>query len=311
MLSRVADTIYWLARYMERTSGMLQVLRTNYISSQDEGRMISWAPLLQNYSLLEPDEIAAIEYDSRKVLEYLVVDKTNATSAYNYITQSRENARSIQDHITKEVWQCLNDYYHFVRKPETEHEIKTGDPVSAIDLLLKNNVVYTGIVENTMTRDEAFTYMNIGKLLERSIQTTDILRMKMQELSEHVHFSIEAPGLRYLLYSLFGFEIYLKTYKGKFNADNVLQLIVYNADFPHSILYCLDRIHRSHAKLKAESLSESYENLEFVIGKTRNNLKYSNIQAGNSEDLNRFLTDTRKELFEIAGAFSKHYFGIS
>src|SRR5688572_12009414 len=108
MLSRVADTIYWLARYMERTSSMLQVLRTNYIASQDPVNTFTWRPLIQLYGQLNPEEIDAIENNSRKVLEYMILDKSNPSSAYNNIVQSRENARCIQDHITKEVWQCIN-----------------------------------------------------------------------------------------------------------------------------------------------------------------------------------------------------------
>src|SRR4051812_40905567 len=122
MLSRVAETIFWLGRYMERTSGMLQVIRTNYISSQDSISDFSWKPVLQLYGELHAEEVEKIETNSPKVLEYLVLDRENGASAYNNIRQSRENARAIQDHITKEVWQCLNDFYHFIRDPQFEAE---------------------------------------------------------------------------------------------------------------------------------------------------------------------------------------------
>ncbi len=128
MLSRVAETIFWLGRYSERTNGMLQVLRTNYISSQDAINDFSWKPLLQTYGELSPEEVRAIETNSPKVLEYLILDRENGASVYNNVRQSRENARAIQDHITKEVWQCLNDFYHYIRDPQFEKQFEIRRP---------------------------------------------------------------------------------------------------------------------------------------------------------------------------------------
>jgi uncharacterized alpha-E superfamily protein len=309
MLSRVADTIYWLARYMERTNGILQALRTNYIASQDEIKEFSWRPLLITYSGLKGDEITDIERDSSKVLEYLIVDRTNGASAYNYIMQSRENARSIQDNITKEVWQCLNDFYHFIRNVDIERELKHGDPVSAIDQLIKQGLLFTGTVDNTMTRDEGFTYLNIGKFLERAVQTTDLIRMKMSEFNTDSKNMVEAPTMRYLLYSLFGYEMYIKTYKGNFTPENVLQLVVYNTHFPHSVLYCLERIYKYFERLNADSVQENYDQLDFLIGRTMNNIKYSNVNAHDPAMLNNFLHQTKNDLFDIGSSLSKLYFG--
>ena len=309
MLSRVADTIYWLGRYMERTNGMLQAIRTQYISSQDEANEFVWRPLLKIYGDLDEKETIAIEKNSPKVLEYMIFSPVNSASVYNNVMQSRENARSIQDHITKEVWQCLNDYYHFIRNEDLAKQIHFGDPISAIDLLITNGLLFTGTVDNTMTRGEGFTYLNIGKFLERAIHSADTTRIKMMKLSKTKHDAAEAADLRYLLYSLFGFEVYLKTYKGNFTTENVLELILYNADFPHSILYSLERLYKYFERLRSESLHESYEELEFLIGKTMNNIKYSNVHEGDLKNVDEFLFNTRMELFGIAAAFSKHYFG--
>ncbi len=184
MLSRVADTIYWMARYMERTTGMLQVLRTSYISSQDDIKDFNWRPLLTTYGgELTKQQIKEAEWDTASVFEYLILGKENISSAYNNILQSRENARAIQDHITKEVWQCLNNYYHFIREAEFENQLRTGDPVTAIDALIRHGLLFTGTVKNTMTRDDSYTYLHIGKFLERSILMTDILPIKNSSCS--------------------------------------------------------------------------------------------------------------------------------
>ena len=309
MLSRVADTIYWLGRYMERTNGMLQVILTQYISSQDEASDFMWRPLLKIYGELSEEEIKIIETSSPKALEYMIFSRTNSASAYNNVMFSRENARGIQDRITKEVWQCLNDYYHFIRNDDLRKEVSMADPVSTIDLLIRNGLLFTGTVDNTMTRGEGFTYINIGKFLERAVHSSDITRIKMNELFSKQQDAYEAPNLRYLLYSLFGFEVYLKTYKGNFTTKNVLDLILYNPDFPHSILYSLERLYKYFERLRPESLPENYDRLEFLIGKTMNNIKYSNVNESDIQTLDAFLFQTRLDLFEISAAFSKYYFG--
>ncbi len=311
MLSRVADSVFWLARYMERTNGMLRILRTNYISSQDEVKDFSWQTLLRNNSDATPEELATIGNNSIKVLEHLLLDKNNSASVFNNITRARENARAVQDHITKEVWQCLNDYYHLIRDKQIHFQVKQGDPVTALDSLVHQGMLYHGIVDVTMARGEGFNYLNIGKFLERGILSTDMLNIKLTELNYNLHQPVEVPALRYLLYSLSGYELYLKTHRGNFQADHVLQQVIYNDSFPHSVSYCLKQLFRYFERLETESLPESYKQLEFLIGRSMNSVKYSNINLADSEGLRRFLQHTRQELFGIAAAFNQYYFGNS
>jgi len=309
MLSRVADTIFWLGRYMERTSGMLQAIFTQYISSQDDPEENTWRPLLKIYGELTDPEIEAIENHSPKALDYMILNRSNQASAFNTITFSRENARGIQDHITKEVWQCLNDYYHLIRADHLHYELFYGDPVAPIDMLIKHGLLFTGTVDNTMTRGEGFNFIHIGKLIERAIHTTDVTRIKMNEIALRRHEGFEGAKLRYLLYSLFGFEVYLKIYKGNFTKRHTLDLILYNTDFPHSLLYSLERLFRYFTRLKNDSLPENFERLEYLIGKTMNHIKYSKVDESNSAELDLYLSQTRIDLFEISSTFGKHYFG--
>jgi len=311
MLSRVADSVFWMARYMERTNGTLRLLRTNYISSQDEVQDFSWQPLLRSYSDASVEEIQAIGNDSPKVLEHLLLDRNNGASVFNNITRARENARAVQDHITKEVWQCLNDYYHLIRDKNIHVQVKQGDPVTALDSLIYHGMLYHGTVDITMARGEGFNYLNIGKFLERAILSADMLNIKLTELNYNLQQPVEVPALRYLLYSLSGYELYLKTHRGNFQADHVLQQVLYNDNFPHSVSYCLKQLFRYFERLESESLPESYKQLEFLIGRAMNNVKYSSIRLSDSEGLLNFLYQTRQELFGIAAAFNQYYFGNS
>jgi uncharacterized alpha-E superfamily protein len=311
MLSRVAESVFWMARYMERTNGMLRLLRTNYISSQDEVKDFSWQPLLGTYSDASADIKKDLGNNSPKVLEHLLLDRSNGASVFNNITQARENARAVQDHITKEVWQCLNDYYHLIRNEKIQSQIKFGDPVSAVDSLINHGMLYHGTVDITMARGEAFNYLNIGKFLERGILSADMLHIKLTELNYNLQQKVDVPALRYLLYSLSGYELYLKTHRGNFQTDFVLDQIIYNENFPHSISYCLKQLLRYFERLETESLPESYKELEFLIGRAMNDVKYSDVKLSDSEGLKQFLKHTRSEFFEIAAAFNQYYFGNS
>src|SRR5277367_172029 len=135
MLSRVADSLFWMSRYIERTDGILRMLKINYASSQDNTNEFTWRPVLKIFSFLEDVEIAKIEKNSRAVLQFMVVDKDNPNSVVNMVTKSRENARSVQDHITKEVWQCLNEFYHLVREERLSELLQSEDPVTVLDSL--------------------------------------------------------------------------------------------------------------------------------------------------------------------------------
>jgi len=308
MLSRVAESIFWMARYMERTNRMLRMLHTKYISSQDEVTDFSWSSVLQTYSDKPEEEFRAIERNSPKVLEHLVIDRENINSVINNITRARENARSIQDHITKEVWQCLNEYYHLIREPQIQFNIRAGDPVTSLDALIRHGMLYNGTVDITMARGEAFNFLNIGRFLSRAIITIDLLLIKLREYNYELEKNTEDPGWRFLLYSLSGYELYLKTNRGTLHSDLVIKHVLYNTDFPHSLLYSMTRITRYIERLKTDSMPENYSRLEFHTGRCYNNIKYSSI-FNNADSLKQFLQQTRNDLFDIALLLNKFYFG--
>jgi uncharacterized alpha-E superfamily protein len=308
MLSRVAESIFWMARYMERTNRMLRMLHTKYISSQDEVTNFSWHSVLQTYSDRPEEAFKLIETNSPKVLEHLIIDRENSFSIINNITRARENARSVQDHITKEVWLCLNEYYHLIREADIEKNICSGDPITSLDLLIRHGMLYNGTVDITMAREQGFNFLNIGRFLSRAVITIDLLTIKLKEYDYDLEEHAEDPGWRFLLYSLSGYELYLKRNRGRIDAGLVIQHVLYNTDFPHSLLYSLNRLSRYFERLKPESKPENFAQLEFFIGRCSNNIKYSNL-TNNSKLLKEFLQQTRSEILEIASMFNKFYFG--
>lgn len=311
MLSRVASNLYWLSRYMERSDGILRILKINYASSQDAINDFSWRPVIRIYN--SPDEafIREIEYKSRDVLQYMIAGKENPNSIINIITLARENARSVQDHLTKDLWQCLNEYYHLVNDKRLIASLKKGDPVSVLDELIKQVMLYYGIGEVTMERGEARSFMNIGKYLERSIQSTDILDIKFNKATSDPDLLTGTTYLRYLLLSLGAYDLYLKTYRQGFDPENVLELVVLNNDFPRSVLYSVNNINRYFERLKQnKDIVESRE-LSFLIGRLQSTIKYSTVETITQQGLHTYLSQVKKDLYSIGNALNQNYFAYA
>ncbi|MEO5944334.1 MAG: alpha-E domain-containing protein [Ferruginibacter sp.] len=308
MLSRVADSLFWMSRYMERADGILRMLKINYASSQDDVQQFSWRPVLKIFTYLEEDKIDVLKKDTRGVLQYMVTDKENPNSVLNIVTQARENARSVQDHITKEMWQCLNDFYHNIREEKLVFLLKTEDPITILDILIKQGLVYVGTTDVTMARGEGNSFINIGKFLERAIQSTDILDVKFTGVNTKMEKAADATYWKYLLLSISGYELYLKTYRSGFEATNVVEQIVLSEQFPRSVVYSINQLHRYFERLKTDHNNPAYDHLNFVIGKLKSRIKFSTSKSIMQEGLHQYLFETRGGLVEIGTTLNNNYF---
>jgi uncharacterized alpha-E superfamily protein len=311
MLSRVAASFYWLSRYMERSDGMLRMLKINYASSQDTVQEFTWEPVIRIFAGLDDDASTKLENDSRAVLKYMVTGKTNSNSVLNIITLARENARGVQEHITKDLWQCLNEYYHTVKDSRLEKALQREDPIGILDILIKQVMLYYGTVEITMERGEGRSFMNIGKYLERAIQSVDILDTKFGSIDDNPDLLTDTTYWKHLLLSLGGYELYLKTYREGFEAENILEQVVLNNDFPRSVIYSVNNIHRYFERLKNDSNVDDFREMSFQIGRLQSRIKYSSVKSIREEGLHTFLTQIRSELYGIGNKLNEYYFAHS
>jgi uncharacterized alpha-E superfamily protein len=311
MLSRVADSLYWMGRYMERSDGILRMLKVNYAYSQDDIREFSWKPVLKLFTYMESEKAAAFEKNPRAILQYLVTDKENHNAVVNIVTRGRENARSVQDHITKELWQCLNDYYHTMKEDWLAQWLQKDDPITILDVLIKQGLLYYGTADITMSRGEGYSFMNIGKYLERAILSVDILSVRFTDPNYDINASTDSHYWKYLLLSISGYELYLKTYRTGFEAKNVIEQVVLNPNFPRSIIYSIVRLQRYFDRIKQANEVDGYDELEFMIGKLLSKVKYSRAEALIQQNLHKFLLEIKNELYAIANCLTRNYFAYT
>jgi len=228
----------------------------------------------------------------------------------NVITRARENARSVQDHITKELWQCLNDFYHTIRHDTLAHSLELEDPVTVLDALIKHATVYYGTIDVTMARGEGYTFINIGKFIERATQSVDILDVKFSDVDYDIS-AADTTYWKYLLMSISGYELYLKTYRSGFEARNVVEQVVLNRNFPRSAIYSVNQLLRYFERLKSERHAESFKKIEFMLGRLRSKVNYSTVDTILQQGLHEYLSEIKKELYEIGIALNQNYFAYT
>lgn len=311
MLSRVADSLYWMSRYMERTDSILRMLKTNHMSAQDDVDEFTWRPVLRIFSSMKEDQINQIEKDGRKVLYYMVLDRDNQNSIYNLVSLARENAKAGQDNITIELWQSLNEFYHIIRQEQLRYSLQSEDPVSVLDSLIKQCMLYFGILDITMFRGEGLSFINLGKYLERALQTADILDVKFSDLSYDLEKTADITYWRYLLLSVSGYALYLKRYRFGFEARNIVDQVLFNVDFPRSVYYSTNQLHRNFLRLKGDQNVEGYAKVDFLIGKLKSKLQYSNLQTISTIGLHAYLGEIRSDIYAVGSTLNQYYFAYS
>ncbi len=312
MLSRIADSLFWMTRYVERTDGILRMLKINFITSLDQTaeEAFSWKPVLKVFTLMPEEQIAAFSNNSDEVLMYMITSRDNHNSIRNIIARARENARGMQDHITKEAWECMNEFYHYVNSGEIDKAIENDEQVAVLCSLLDHCLLFYGVIEVTMPRGQGWNFMNLGKFIERAIQTVDILDVKFNDKHYDLDDSEEIPYYRNLLLSLSGYELYMKSYRVGLDGQNVVNMTLLNTQFPRSVLYCLIRLDRTIRGMSSENI-EATPKLQKLIGRLRSMVEYSDLESISEKGLHEFLSDVKTDLYGFGNALSRSYFAYN
>lgn len=309
MLSRIAESLFWMNRYVERAEGMLRMLKINFVTSLDknESYQYNWSPVLQIFTELNEREIDKIKDDTNAALIYMITEKNNPNSIRSIITKARENARGVQDHITKEVWESINEYYQKVSSKRIEELLESGEQLYTISSLIDQSLYFYGVSEVTMPRGEGWNFMNIGKFIERAIQTADILDIKFHDIEYDLNNPMDIPYWKNLLLSVSGYEYYMKTYHTGLQTQNVLDMIIMNTNFPRSILYSVKKISHIMEKIGHERTDGDLQ-LEKNIGRLRSRIEYSDLESISQIGLHQYLDEIIDDVFSFSNKLSKVYF---
>lgn len=313
MLSRVADAIYWLNRYIERADNYARFLDVNFNLSLDLPSKVKeqWEPLV----ITTGDRALFKElYDTpekNKVIYFLGFDDKNPNSIFNSIMFARENARFVRSEITKEIWQQINQLYYFVKEEKEKKRWTKKDPRIFFTEIKKGCQLLNGIIDTTLTRNEGWHFGKIGQLIERADKTSRVLDVKYHMLLpkiENIGSPFDLLQWTALLKSVSAYDMYRKKY-GKLNSINISEFLILDDSFPRSILYCLDKAEKSLNVITGKHGGFS-NNAEKQLGILKSQLEYADINDIFTEGLHEYLDSFQARLNESSSAIYNTFFSI-
>ncbi|WJJ96627.1 alpha-E domain-containing protein [Algibacter luteus] len=304
MLSRVANNLIWLERYMERGNGILSLLKVNFYANQDSPELFSWTPIINNFTTSDNEFYTE---DAIECIDFMVFNLDNSNSLLNIVTRARENARSVQEHISREMWLCINNYYLHLTRKDLPQKLKEDDPVQFLEELKSHHLIYNGTLDITQERGASYYFLNVGKYLERVIQISDFTVLKLADIAKTTDKLEQTVYWKNLLLSVGGYQLYLKTYKSTFNEDHVIKMVFQDKLFPRSVYYCVNKLNR-HINELIESNELEKNNLEFLLGKLESTIKYTTIESINAQGLHNFIDDIKADIRNISLNINSVYF---
>jgi uncharacterized alpha-E superfamily protein len=313
MLSRIADSLFWLNRYTERVDGLLRLLKTSYILSFDkvQASSITWEPALKIFTSLPPQKIAALQGDDAAVLRYLLTEADNLNSLKVIINRARENARGVQDQITKEVWEQVNQLYHLVNNVSITDKLAGPDAIVAIDALIASSDQFVGITDSTMPRGQGWNYMNLGKHIERCMLTVEFSLAFFRPVQFELDNEQDILYWRGLLLALSGYELHLKNYSSHNHNWNVATQVLFDKNFPRSLYYSLERANKYLAEIVEQNPVAGTPALTRRFGRLYSSVKFAELDMVAKNGLEKYLQQVRKELNEFSRLFGQVYFSYA
>lgn len=243
MLSRVANSIYWMSRYMERAENVARFIHVNvnFILDYPEQEGVgSWEPLVITSGDQDDFFKRFSEACEDNVLYFLIFDEKNPNSILSCLMKARENGRALQDTISSEMWEALNQIYLLVQKNSKKKQFK--DLNSFLNQIKSANHLFVGISDSVMSHSESWHFLRLGRLLERADKTARILDVKYFALKPQTNVPLslayESIVWAALLKSVSSLEMYRKIHN-RAQAKNVLDFLILNHDFPRSLYSCL------------------------------------------------------------------------
>ena len=290
LLSRVADAVYWMARYIERAENVARFLDVNHNLMLDlpGGYAGQWQPIVDTTgdraAFRERYGLATRE----SVVQFLALDPEYPNSIYSCIVAARENARSVRETISSEMWQQINSLYLMITAqnsksvadslPEFCHQVRMGCHL------------FQGITHGTMSHNEPWHFISLGRHLERADKTTRILDVKYFILLP----SVIDVGTPYddvqwaaVLKSVSGFEMYRKKY-GRIAPERIVEFLVLDGEFPRAVRYCIGLADRALHTITATPQGAFTCASEQRTGILRSELDFARVEAILSGGLHEF-----------------------
>lgn len=246
MLSRVANSLYWMVRFVERADNLARLIDVNqqllldFETLESERLRGFWRPIIQSTG---DEELFNLFYEtagSKQVIRFLTDDERNPNSICSCISAARENARTVRDQLSDDLWEELNALYLFSGSAEARR-LLDDNPAKYYESIRRAAVTFLGVAASTVSRDEAWEFMDLGRFLERADKTTRFL-----DIASYLAAS-EADGILHwnaILRSCGAMGAFRAEHRS-IDAGSVLDFLLFSKAFPRSVRYCIERVDQS------------------------------------------------------------------
>ncbi|WP_018411303.1 alpha-E domain-containing protein [Methyloversatilis thermotolerans] len=309
MLSRTADHLYWMARYIERAENVARMLDVNYrmsmVPQADGGVDAGWGATLSINGLEEAFRAKRAEATMDAVLDFMVFDTTNPSSIMNCLRAARENAHAVRGTITSEMWETTNDTWLKMR--EYPRWKLAGSEIGEFFEWVKfRSHLSRGVTVGTMVRDEALHFLRLGTFLERADATARFIDVKYHMLVDAAAPPDAAADYYQwsaLLRSVSAFEVYRKVYRDLITPVKVTELLILNDRMPRSLRRSMVEVYEN---LLAVSNYRSRET-ERRAGELQASLKFGRIEDVFARGLHEYLTQFIVRVNDLGNRISNDF----
>ena len=313
LLSRYADCIFWLARYVERAENLARILDVNETFSRDSHGAQNWRSIIQLNSDEERFFAGDRKISAQSVLRFYVIDADNPTSIVSAIHYARENARTLRPLISTEMWVQLNVFYNRLAALGAA-DLAPGR-LSALFATIKEACqTHTGITEGTFFRDQGWYFYQLGRYIERADQTTRLLDIKYHLLLPdiaNVGSPTDVSQWNALLRSAAGYHAYRRLHAASTTPARVAGFLLLNQAFPRSVHHCVREVSRLLGDVKSRYSLRGGNDAAEELDRLRAVLGTLTITAILSEGLHEFLDLIQQQLIAVSRDLSIAFFGYS
>lgn len=310
MLSRVAESIYWMARQVERAENLARFLEVthNLILDQPETLVDPWAPLISVTADVERFSKRNSTSDADSVTQFLAFDSTYPNSMISSLRQARENARGVRESLSSEAFEQINLFYRFVEEASRKTTLEsTNDFLSVVREIA---IQWTGVLDSTMSRNIGWHFANVGRMLERADKTSRILDVKYFNILpsvDDVGTAVDDVQWSALLYAISGFEAYRREHH-MINIPRVVEFFLFDRAFPRSVLFCVSAAVESFGEIVEDSQPGSDHQASILATNLRHRLSKTSVEEVLAGGMHNFIDTLQSELNEIGSAMNLDYF---
>jgi uncharacterized alpha-E superfamily protein len=311
MLSRVAESLFWMSRYLERAEDVARIVAVNFQASLDApaaSRALAWQPLIAITGDRKLFEDAYEQtYSAETVTSFLVRHPNNQNAILSCVERARENARAVRNQISREMWEQLNRLYHKALGADVPEIVR--NPYDFFNEIRNGSHLFQGVTDATMAHNEGWEFIQAGKFIERAEKTVRILDVKYNALSigdEAEGASLASLQWIALLKSCSAFEPYRQAHP-QLQAWRVADFLLLDRTFPRSVAFCLEHTRAALQRISGSSSGRPTNTAERMLGRLCADLMYQDIRDMLS-DLHGYLDGLEGRINDVGDALAQHYF---